>query len=116
MHRELVKGTLDTMILHLLSNHGRLYGYQITKMVHESSEGVISIKEGSLYPSLHKMEKNGMIQSEIEHVNNRPRKYYSITPAGSDGVKEKRLEISNFIMTLEKVLNLNKPGYVSTNQ
>lgn len=113
MHRELIKGTLDTMILNLLKTRGRLYGYQITKLVSEASDGAIQIKEGSLYPALHRLERDGTIRSETELVGNRPRKYYSLTPEGNKVTANKLAELSQFIRVIGQVLPL-KPQHYGT--
>lgn len=113
MHRELLKGTLEAIVLRLLTDHDKLYGYQITKMVQEISLGKISLKEGSLYPALHKLEKNKMIRSNIERVKNRPRKYYSITKKGLKSAELKVSEIDHFVQIIGKLLKLNTVNYGS---
>ena len=74
--KELFKGTLKTLVLHLLQEEGRMYGYQITQRVRELSEGELELTEGALYPTLHKLEKAGLIVAEKERVRGRMRKYY----------------------------------------
>lgn len=102
---ELIKGTLSTIILRLLSEHDRLYGYEISQLVKERSEDQILIKEGSLYPALHRLEEQGLLVSEIEHVGKRPRRYYRLT---SPGKKEAQLsieELQQFLKTIEKLIH-----------
>jgi PadR family transcriptional regulator PadR len=53
---ELLKGTLQTIILKVLKDEGKMYGYEITQKVKELSEGRIQLTEGALYPALHKLE------------------------------------------------------------
>jgi DNA-binding PadR family transcriptional regulator len=81
----LYKGSLATIILKLLEEKGRMYGYQITQEVKAISAGEFVITEGALYPMLHKLEADGMLTVETEMIGNRMRKYYSIT---HDGKKE----------------------------
>ena len=64
---ELLKGTLSTIILKLLADHGKMYGYEITQKVKALTDNKILIKEGSLYPALHKLLKDGLV--EVETVN-----------------------------------------------
>ena len=86
-----------------------MYGYEITKKVKEQSNGSLSLTEGALYPALHRLEADGMVDVTIEIVDNRPRKYYSLTKAGKKEVKNKLQELSAFIRQMEALLNL-KPG------
>lgn len=103
---ELLKGTLQTIVLKVLADHGRMYGYEITQRVKDLSEGTIQLTEGALYPTLHKMEAEGLLQTETVHVGKRIRKYYSLTKEGVTTVEEKVLEFAAFIRTMSHVLNL----------
>lgn len=107
---QLFKGSLTTIVLRLLSEQDRMYGYEITKKVKELSQGSLVLTEGALYPALHKLEADGLVAVSIEHVDNRPRKYYSLTRNGKKEVKNKLEELKTFIAQLELLLNL-KPGY-----
>ena len=53
---ELLKGTLQMIVLKVLRDHGKMYGYEITQLVKELSDGMIVLTEGALYPTLHRME------------------------------------------------------------
>ena len=103
---ELLKGTLQTIILKVLSDYGRMYGYEITQRVKDLSEGTILLTEGALYPTLHKMEAEGFLKTETVHLGKRVRKYYSLTSAGVTTVEEKLMEFAAFIRTMRHVLNL----------
>lgn len=105
--KELFKGTLSTVILKLLSENEKMYGYEITKRVEELSEGEISIKEGSLYPALHKLENKKIIEAHYENIGNRVRKYYSLTKEGESFVTIKIEEYKSFIKTINKILQPN---------
>ena len=59
--KELLKGTLQTVILKVLSDFGEMYGYEITQKVKELTMGEILLSEGSLYPHLHRMEAEGIL-------------------------------------------------------
>jgi PadR family transcriptional regulator PadR len=78
----LYKGCLEPIILRLLKDNGRMYGYQVTQKVKEMTGGGIKITEGALYPLLHKLEEEGVVETEIENIGNRKRKYYTLTKAG----------------------------------
>jgi PadR family transcriptional regulator len=105
--RDLLKGTLKPIILKLLSDNKRLYGYEMTQNVKELTEGKIELTFGALYPILHKLEKEGVVQTESEVVNNRNRIYYSLTETGKSTAKEKIEELEEFINTLKTLLNPN---------
>jgi PadR family transcriptional regulator, regulatory protein PadR len=103
---ELLKGTLQTIVLKVLADHGKMYGYEITQRVKDLSEGTILLTEGALYPTLHKMEAEGFLKTETVHMGKRIRKYYSLTTSGLTTVEEKVLEFAAFIRTMRHVLNL----------
>lgn len=76
------KGFLEPIILKLLDENKSMYGYEITLHVKELTQGKFVITEGALYPLLHKLEAAGVLESEMNEVGNRLRKYYRITRAG----------------------------------
>ena len=107
--KELLKGTLSTIILKLLASHGKMYGYEIVQRVKILSSDKILVKEGSLYPALHKLKDDGLVKSEKEMVGNRVRKYYSLTEKGIASTEEKISEMNQFISTIQSIL-IAKPG------
>ncbi len=106
--KELLKGTLQTIILKLLAENGRMYGYEITLRVKELSDGNIQLTEGALYPSLHKLEAEGMLRTESVHMGKRVRKYYSLTHEGTAAATAKVNEFAEF-MQMMKIVLLSKP-------
>jgi transcriptional regulator len=79
---ELVQGTLDMLILKTLTR-GPRHGYGIAEFIQQVSEEVLRVEEGSLYPALHRLELDGMIDSEWGlSANNRRAKYYRLTALG----------------------------------
>ena len=98
--KNLLKGMLKPIILKLLHEKGRMYGYEITQLVKEISSGEIELTFGALYPILRKLEQEGIVETESEVVNNRNRIYYSITPDGTSMAMEKIAELEEFIKTL----------------
>jgi transcriptional regulator len=79
---ELLPGTLDLLILRVLSR-GELHGWGITQRLEQLSKSALQVDEGSLYPSLYRMEDKGWIEAEWRVTeNNRRAKYYSLTRAG----------------------------------
>lgn len=102
--KELLKGTLTAIILNLLAEEGKMYGYQMTQRIKETSSEKILVKEGSLYPALHKLEAEGAIEVETVHIGKRVRRYYQLTPAGKVVQKDKLREIASFMSTLSEML------------
>jgi PadR family transcriptional regulator, regulatory protein PadR len=107
MHsKELLKGTLITIILKVLADHGKMYGYEIAQHVKDLSERTINLTEGALYPTLHKMELDGLVSTEVVHIGRRVRKYYSLTTEGQRAAHDKVQEFTSFIKTMAFVLNI----------
>jgi PadR family transcriptional regulator PadR len=103
---ELLKGTLQTILLKVLKDNGRMYGYELTQRVKELSGERILLTEGALYPTLHKLEAEGMLKTEVVTIGKRVRKYYSLTAEGKSLVKERVSELVDFIKTMSSVLNV----------
>ena len=98
--RELLKGILKPIILKLLTDEEKMYGYEIVQRVKQKTEGKILIKEGSLYPTLHALTKEGFLSTASVLVGNRTRKYYSLTKKGTGLVAQAMQELSDFQSTL----------------
>ncbi len=103
---ELIKGTLKTIVLKLLSTHTKMYGYEITQKVKELTLDKIQITEGALYPTLHALESEGLVTTETEYIGKRMRKYYSISPAGTVKTNEKVTEFADFLNTMTFLLDI----------
>lgn len=103
---ELLKGTLQTIVLKVLKDHGKMYGYEITQRVKELSEGRILLTEGALYPALHKLEADGFLKTEVVNIGKRIRKYYVLTAHGKTQAKERVTEFADFIRTMGDVLQV----------
>ncbi len=83
-----------------------MYGYEITQRVKELSDDRIFLTEGALYPTLHKLEAEGMLKTETVNIGKRVRKYYVLTPEGKSLVKERVAEFADFIKTMANVLQV----------
>ena len=105
--KELLKGSLKSIVLKLLSEHEKMYGYEITQKVEELTGGKIQLTYGALYPILHKLEREGSLITESKNVNNRLRIYYKLTPKGNSLAKEKVEELKDFIETIKILLQPN---------
>jgi DNA-binding PadR family transcriptional regulator len=104
-NKELTKGTLMPIILKLISEHDKMYGYEITQHVKELTKGKIDISEGALYPILHKLEAEGVLNTEKVYIGKRVRKYYKITASGKEEIIKITDELNDFINTLQIIFN-----------
>src|SRR5262245_42605372 len=88
--REFLTGAVTTMILALLDEQPR-YAYEILREAERRSNNLFSLKEGTLYPALHQMERSGWLASDWRDSEaGRPRKYYSLTALGRERAASKR--------------------------
>ena len=102
---KLYKGSLTTIILKLLSENDKMYGYEITQQVKELTKGELKITEGALYPALHKLEADGLLDVEVKRVDNRLRKYYKLTEKGKKETVSLLNELERYIETMQVLLN-----------
>lgn len=86
-----LRGTLPTLILEALEQEPR-HGYRIAQRIKELSRGVLDFKEGTLYPALHKLENDGLVESYEGAENGRQRRYYRISKAGRGALAKDREE------------------------
>ena len=105
----LLKGNLQTIILKFLEDSGEMYGYEITQRVKEMTDGAMVLTQGALYPTLHKLEADGFLETYTKTVNNRTRKYYRLTQTGKTETGNKMQEVQEFMNHLQSLLNL-KPS------
>ncbi|MFA5556430.1 MAG: PadR family transcriptional regulator [Flavobacteriaceae bacterium] len=101
---QLYKGSLNTIIMKLLEENGRMYGYEITQKVKLLTQGELNITEGALYPALHKLETEGWLDVEIEKVDNRLRKYYKLTESGQKETVNLLEELEAFIRNMQTLV------------
>jgi DNA-binding PadR family transcriptional regulator len=101
---ELLKGTLKTIVLNLLVENNRMYGYEITREVERISDGKIQLTWGALYPTLHKLESDGLIISEEYNIGKRVRKYYRLTPSGEAISRDKVKEFAEFVQIMGRLI------------
>ena len=104
---ELLKGTLQTILLKVLKDHGKMYGYEITQWVRELSDSRLLLTEGALYPTLHKLEAEGLLKTETVMMGKRVRKYYALTSQGRSIAKDRVTEFVDFIKTMSTVLQVH---------
>jgi DNA-binding PadR family transcriptional regulator len=96
---------LQTIILKLLESNAKMYGYEITQKVKELTKGELKITEGALYPALHKLEADGLLDVEVAKVGNRLRKYYKLTENGTTETANRLEEMQEFLKTMQQLVN-----------
>ncbi|MGB0403482.1 MAG: PadR family transcriptional regulator [Salibacteraceae bacterium] len=105
--KELLKGTLKTVIVSLLKDGGRMYGYEITQRVKDVSDDKILLTEGALYPMLHKLEAEGILETQTEKIGKRIRKYYKLTEGGVSTADNMVKEFLDFMETMKVIVEAN---------
>ena len=104
--REVKRGSAELLILALVEHEAR-HGYEIAKLIKSRSRGAISFHVGTLYPTLYRLEKGGMIEGRwIEKPGQRRRRCYRITAAGRQVLAKRRSQWQEFISGLGRVAGL----------
>jgi DNA-binding PadR family transcriptional regulator len=89
MDSRLLWGVVEMIILEVIS-HGPTYGYEIAQIATSQSNGYFDLKEGSLYPALHRLEQQQYLASFWQEVEGRRRKYYKLSAAGQKALDAKK--------------------------
>jgi transcriptional regulator len=101
---DLLQGTLDMVILRTLQ-WGPQHGHGIKVAIAASTDDVLKVDHGSLYPALHRLEKQGWLDSEWKLTENKQRaKYYRLTPAGRKQLQSERTRWARFSQAIARVL------------
>ena len=104
--RELKRGSAELMILALLDERER-HGYDLARLIGERSRGAISFHVASLYPTLYRMEEKGLIEGRwVEKAGQRRRRYYRVTAAGRQALKDHRSVWESFFEGLHRVAGI----------
>ena len=102
---DLLQGTLDLLILKTLS-WGPAHGYAIARWIEQLTGNMLQIGEGSLYPSLHRLEERGWVTSDWQlSENNRRAKVYTLTAVGRQQFRAAQREWGYFVAAVTKVLD-----------
>lgn len=104
MDKNLITGSTTMLILKLLEDKD-MYGYEMIEELSRKSDDTFSLKAGTLYPILHKLERKGMLGSYEKNAGSgRVRKYYSITTKGREMLNKKQDEWKAYVSAINKVL------------
>src|SRR5919206_354230 len=100
---ELVKGSTELLVLSLLRGRS-LHGYEIIKEIRARSDGHLRVGEGSLYPLLHRLEREGLVGAEWGGMSGRDRRYYRLTARGEAALDERQEVWRRHVRAVESVL------------
>ncbi len=101
--QEWKKGSAEFLVLSLLEDQPR-HGYDISKLIQLRSDGALRYHVTSLYPLLHRLEKQGLIDGRwVEKAEQRRRRYYSLTPQGRTALRSKRQSWKDFVALISRV-------------
>ena len=101
--RDLMRGTLDLMILTVLSDEP-LYGYLIQKRVRQASANMVRLQAGTLYPLLHRLEQAGAIVSRWDKTTGRDRKWYELTDTGRRRLQKQAVQWYEYSSCIRQLL------------
>ena len=104
MRSEELKGHIDTMVLAAL-RHEAQHGYALVQRLKERSDGVFDLGEGTIYPALHRLEREGLIESSWTRAAGRRRRVYALTGAGQEALAERRGEWRSFARGMQALLD-----------
>lgn len=105
-HRELKKGNAELLILSLLETRPR-HGYEISQLIESRSGGTLTFNIASFYPLLYRLEKRGWIQGRwVEKQGQRRRRYYKLTAAGRQMLKQQRSTWLEFVAAMQRITGL----------
>jgi PadR family transcriptional regulator PadR len=103
---QMKKGSAELLILALVEERPR-HGYEIGRLIESKSRGALRFHVASLYPTLYRMEKRGLIAGRwLEKAGQRRRRYYRLTPAGRTLLAEHRTNWETFILALRRVAGI----------
>jgi DNA-binding PadR family transcriptional regulator len=103
--KDLIKGNLQSIVFKILEEQGESYAYEIIKIAKNKTEGGIEITEGAIYPILHKLEEDGVLEAYIKNIGNRKRKYYKLTNQGEKIAQNQLKQAIEFLNNLNLILN-----------
>lgn len=100
---DLLRGSLDLMVLSLLS-HGSTYGYELQQKLKDASRDLVQVQAGTLYPLLHRLEADNLIRSKWDESTGRKRKWYELTAAGRKRLVVQAKEWDRYVACIQAVL------------
>jgi DNA-binding PadR family transcriptional regulator len=105
-----LRGHLDLLLLTALRQAGPAHGYALISALRDRSLGTFDLPEGTVYPALHRLEREGLVESEWDTTAARPRRVYQLTPAGLAALAVRRREWRTFARGMQAILTPGVAG------
>ncbi len=109
MDSQFLGSAIEMLILEVAAQ-GRTYGYEVAQTVAERSNGSVELREGSLYPALHRLERQKLLRSSWGEADGRRRKYYELTEAGHKELATRKQSWLSFTTGVNGILGTNPVG------
>ena len=101
---DLLRGNTEAILLVLIEEHGTTYGYRLIRDIESRTGGFLKLREGTVYPALHKMENEGLIRGEWKKLaNGQQRRYYRITAKGRQTLGNKVAMLQTFMSAMHVI-------------
>ena len=102
-----MKGSAEFLVLKVLDELGKAYGYQLIKTIEEMSSDIFKLHESTLYPLLYRLEDKDIVTSEVYKApNGKERRYYSLAPKGKKIFKKQKQEMEIYLKGMNKFIHL----------
>jgi transcriptional regulator len=104
---EALKGHLDLLLLAILAE-GPIHGYAVIEALRQRSGGTFDLPEGTIYPALHRLEKQGLLSSDWTEESGRRKRIYKLTPKGRQALSQRQQEWRNFSQAVNATVNIQR--------
>ncbi len=109
MSLELLKGTLDVLVLKTLS-WGPLHGYGVSRAIRAATDDLLQVEEGALYPALRRLEARGLVEASWGRTDTgREARFYTLTPAGTEALGAEMATWDRYVAAMARVLEAEGP-------
>lgn len=109
MSLELLKGTLDVLVLKTLS-WGPLHGYGVSRAIRAATDDLLNVEEGALYPALRRLEARGLVEASWGRTDTgREARFYTLTPAGTEALEAEMATWDRYVAAMARVLDADGP-------
>ena len=102
---EALKGHLDLLLLSVLAN-GPAHGYAVIETLRQSSSGIFDLPEGTIYPALHRLEKQSLLSSDWTEESGRRKRIYKLTAKGKQALSQRQQEWKNFSKAVNATIEI----------
>jgi DNA-binding PadR family transcriptional regulator len=99
-----LRGHLELLLLGVLRQTGPVHGYGLIVALRDRTDGTFDLPEGTVYPALHRLERDGLVRSEWETAAPRRRRVYQLTPAGLGALAAKRSEWRDYARGVQAII------------